>query len=110
MLLTICIAAVVAAIGIHFYVRLRMRRPLNSKSRLFRQLCRANRLSWYQRWLLKRLAATKQVADPTLMFLNPRLWMIEPSRETAFCKPRVLRKLKAMHRCVFVSVPADTES
>jgi hypothetical protein len=45
---------------------------VDSPTRLFRELCRAHRLSFGKRRLLKRLAAVRSLSEPALLFVEPR--------------------------------------
>jgi hypothetical protein len=46
------------------------RQPYRSSAALFRQLCRAHRLSWRQRSLLWNLAKAHELAEPAAVFLS----------------------------------------
>jgi hypothetical protein len=69
--------AVVALFGIGVYLlrRYAHERPhsasFNSPPELFRELCRAHRLDFSQRRLLKRLAAAWDLASPAFLFVEP---------------------------------------
>ncbi|HVA46505.1 MAG TPA: hypothetical protein VNH11_09035 [Pirellulales bacterium] len=44
----------------------------NSSQALFRELCRAHRLSWLDWWFLLRLARHHHLSEPALLFLEPQ--------------------------------------
>ena len=46
-------------------------RTINSPQRLFGQLCRAHRLRWRDRRLLKRMAEFGRINPPVLLFVKP---------------------------------------
>jgi hypothetical protein len=52
----------------------RDRPPKRSMGALFRELCRAHRLSWRERLLLGRLARAAQVAPAARLFVEPELF------------------------------------
>ena len=54
----------------------RRQRVRHSPWRLFRDLCAAHRLTRRQRQLLRRLAQAQQLAQPAVLFLDPRAWDI----------------------------------
>jgi hypothetical protein len=49
----------------------------DSPSELFRELCRAHGLDWRSRRLLRRLAATCELASPALIFVEPERFNVE---------------------------------
>jgi len=62
-------------IGLAVQVISRRRQRLrHSPWRLFRDLCTAHQLTRGQRQLLQRLAQLQQLAQPALLFLDPRPW------------------------------------
>lgn len=70
------LAAVLAVGAVLFFVwRVAARRnPGKSQSsprRLFLSLCRAQRLSWSETWLLWILARRQKLADPARLFVEP---------------------------------------
>ena len=46
----------------------------NSSSRLFGELCQAHELSPGERRMLKRLARTRSLSNPALLFVEPRFF------------------------------------
>lgn len=55
------------------YLHNRERRPYNSPRGLFRELCRAHRLRWSQRWLLWSVAHARGLSPPAMIFLKPQV-------------------------------------
>ncbi len=49
-------------------------RRIDSRKRLFNELCRANDLNSRHRDMLIRIAKTKQLLDPTVLFIRSELW------------------------------------
>jgi hypothetical protein len=69
------IAALVVGLAVVSYRSSRRARrefDVDSATKLFRELCRAHRLSFGNRQLLKRLAAARSLSDPALLFVEPR--------------------------------------
>jgi len=62
------------------------RRLASSPYGLFRELCRAHRLNWPQRRLLRQLARSQKLADAGALFLRPECYEI--GRLTAEMRPR----------------------
>jgi hypothetical protein len=56
------------------------RRTSASARRLFRSLCRAHRLNWWDRRLLCRLARACRLPDAGRLFIDPRYFDAETAR------------------------------
>ena len=70
-LLVLCAAVVVAALGL-VLLRWCGRFRTNSSGALFRELCHAHGLSQSSRRALKRLAAARRLTNPAALFVEPR--------------------------------------
>jgi hypothetical protein len=68
------VALVVGFAVVSYRSSQRAKRPfdVDKSTKLFRELCRAHRLSFGNRRLLKRLAAARNLSEPTLLFVEPR--------------------------------------
>ncbi len=73
----------------------------NSSFGLFWTLAKAHDIPWADRWLLWRIARTKGVAEPALLFLDPRLTSPQFMGQLA---PQSLTRLKAFRRTVFFGI------
>jgi hypothetical protein len=59
------------ALGVGFLLAQYRRYSLHSPKRLFLGLCRAQRLSWKQTWLLWQLARAQGLENAALLFVDP---------------------------------------
>lgn len=99
----IVVAVLAIALIIQHVVKVRMRRPINDKRLLFNELCTAHRLSFPQRSLLKRLVAAKKLTDPTRLFLDSQLWMVDTGSSSKLCQPATMRQIMQIRRKLFPS-------
>ncbi len=78
---------------------------------LFWTLAKAHSISWGDRWLLWRIARAKRMAEPALLFLDPRLTSPQCMHHLA---AQSAARLKALRRQFFFGIdraaeaPADT--
>lgn len=74
------LAIVVVVFGSLTYLAWRQirERQANLPSGLFAQLCAVHQLSTQERRLLRRLARQQQLADPSLLFIEPRHFVASP--------------------------------
>lgn len=85
----------------------------DSSLALFWTLAKAHGISWADRWMLWRIARNKGVAEPALLFLEPRLTSPQTMQRLA---PQPAARLKALRRQFFFGidraddVPGDTSS
>ncbi len=103
MMLGITIMVVAIIVVAVYFIYYHDREATCEPRKLFRELCRANHLSWRQRRLLRDMAKIKRIADPLRLFLNADLWMIDTAKDTRLCKPRVRSRLQAMHKMLFTT-------
>lgn len=71
---------------------------VDSPRRLFQELCRAHRLPWSSRRLLKRLAAARSVSPPATLFVEPAYF------DAANLPPALQRsasQIQSLHRQLF---------
>ncbi len=73
----------------------------NSSIGLFWTLAKAHNIPWADRWLLWRIARSKGVVEPALLFLDPRLTSPQLMGQLA---PQALLRLKAFRRTVFFGI------
>jgi hypothetical protein len=67
----------------------------NSPPRLFAELCRAHKLSWSNRRLLKRLAAARGLKTPANLFVEPEYFdmsNVPPALKTSATEIRRIRQ------------------
>jgi hypothetical protein len=50
----------------------------HSRAQLFQSLCKAHRLTWAERRLLRRLAQARGLGDPTILFVEPGHFVMSP--------------------------------
>ncbi len=88
----------------------------DSSLELFWTIAKAHRISWGDRWLLWRIARARRVAEPALVFLDPRLTSPHFMGHLA---PQVAARLKALRRRFFFGIdqvaeapalPSDTDA
>jgi hypothetical protein len=78
------------------------RRVRNDSSlELFWTLTKTHGIGWRDRWLLWRLARAKRLAEPALLFLDPRLTAPQSSHHLA---PQATARLKALRRRLFSGI------
>jgi len=104
-LVTISILAVVLAVAIHFYVRHRSLLRRSDPRGLFRELCKAHRLNFRQRTLMRSIVRAKKLNDPCALFLDSRLWMIEPAAAPQLCNPKTVRQMRHLQQVLFSDPP-----
>ena len=68
---------------------------------LFWTLAKTHGVSWSDRWLLWRLARGKRLAEPALLFLDPRLTSPQSSHHLA---PQATARIKALRRRLFAGI------
>lgn len=68
---------------------------------LFWTLAKTHGVSWSDRWLLWRLARAKRIAEPALLFLDPRLTAPQSSHHLA---PQATTRLKILRRRLFAGI------
>ncbi len=107
MLAGISLLCIIVAIVIHAVVKRRAARKVNDPIRLFKELCSANKLSRYQRKLLRKMAAAKKLKDPTTLFVDPTLWLIQPGTNRLLNKPATIRQIMQIHRGLFPQKATD---
>jgi hypothetical protein len=71
---------------------------------LFREVAAAHRLSWYETWLLKRLARAGGLAYPVHVFLDPAAFK---NREAAARLARVWPRIAELERRLFAEPARD---
>ena len=74
---------------------------------LFWTLAKTHGIGWSDRWLLWRLARAKRVAEPALLFLDPRLTSPQSSHHLA---PHSSTRLKALRRRLFSGIQRSAEA
>ena len=72
LLLVVCGLVAAAIWGLSRFLAYREKHGFTSQRGLFRELCRAHRLSWTSRRLLWQLASWHRLACPAEVFVNPR--------------------------------------
>lgn len=108
-LVVVCLAALALAVVIHFYVRRRLRSAAFEPRVLFSELCHAHNLNIRQRVLIRSIAKSRGLADPCALFLNPKLWLVEPGAAPNLCRPRKVRQLRAMQKRLFEAQDAAAD-
>jgi hypothetical protein len=66
----------------------------DSQVKLFRDLCRAHRLSSRNRRLLRRLASARGVAEPARLFIEPKHFEVAQLPETLRASAEQIRRLR----------------
>lgn len=108
-LVVVCLAALALAVVIHMVVRRRLKAAAFEPRVLFSELCRAHKLNVRQRALIRSIAKSKGLADPCSLFLNPKLWLVEPGAAPSLCGPRKARQLRAMQKRLFETQDAAAD-
>ncbi len=73
----------------------------NSSFGLFWTLAKAHDIRWADRWMLWRIARVKRLAEPALLFLDPR---ITSPQYMHHLPPQLMARLKAFRRTVFFGI------
>lgn len=107
-LVSACLTALVVAVAIHIYVRRRLRAAVVEPWSLFGELCSANKLSPRQRLLMRSMAKAKGLTDPCRLFLDARLWLVEPASEPQLCRPGKNRQIRRLQKLLFQAPAAET--
>lgn len=87
------IAALAAGAAGYLWFTRTQRAALASPKRLFRELCKAHRLSWREIGLLRRLAREQQLDQAGRLFLESSRFDIGKPADLG-CTPQQLQKLK----------------
>ena len=66
----------------------------DSHAKLFRELCRAHRLSYRSRRRLRRLASARGIAEPARLFIEPKHFEAAHLPETLQSAEREIRRLR----------------
>lgn len=74
---------------------------------LFWTLANTHEVSWSDRWLLWRLARAKRLAEPALLFLDPRLTSPQSTHHLA---PHSTARLRVLRRQLFAGIDRTTEA
>ncbi len=100
---TIFVAGLTAAIAILWLLARWSERHVRTDSslRLFWKLARAHDIPWADRWLLWRIARAKGVAEPAILFLDPRL---TSPQSTYHLAPQSAARLKKLRRTLFSGI------
>ena len=78
LVLLVVLVAVTAAVWLlSWYLNYREKRGHDSPRRLFHELCRAHRIGWSDRHLLRQLARWHRLPCPSLLFLDPQRFDLE---------------------------------
>lgn len=93
-LASVLVLGVVAFLAFRLYKHY-SKRVINKPKRLFSELARAHRLSRRERRLVSKLAAARSLKDPNQLYLDSNLWVLDPTRDHALCKP----KYRGILRC-----------
>ncbi|MHB8902142.1 MAG: hypothetical protein ACYC6Y_25570, partial [Thermoguttaceae bacterium] len=77
------------------------RASTNSSFGLFWALANAHQIRWTDRWILWRIARSQRLAEPALLFLDPRLTAPQANGRL---HPQQLARLKAFRREAFAGI------
>ncbi len=102
-----CSTALVIAVVVYFYVRRHMRATVVEPWSLFRELCNANNLNPRQRLLMRTIAKAKSIKDPCCLFLDSRLWLVEPASAPSLCRPGKIRQIRRLQKVLFRSTGSE---
>jgi hypothetical protein len=92
--LMILMAALLAFVALAIIVQRQQRqRKVSCPRSLFFEICRAHRLTWFERRLLWRLARSQKLADPARLFLSPECFEIGSLTVALRSRAEELRKL-----------------
>jgi hypothetical protein len=102
-------AAALAVIGVWLVFRWRARRTaenVDCPRRLLKELCVRHGLGYRQRRLVAGLAQERQLEQPALLFVDPRLWEVETTSPFA----RRQRELEQLRDRLFAVGEIDAVS
>ena len=101
-LLSVVAAALLITQLVYYWYQRRAARVLRCPEKLFQELSRAHRIPRSYRRTLKQLARARGVSDPCSLFVDPGLWVLDPSHDCKLLrKPGVRLKLQALQRILF---------
>jgi len=99
--------AIVLALAIHFrYNRKQIRLNSNDPKLLFKELCHAYSLSFFQRRALRKLTKARKLSTPGLIFLDIGLWPTNGEAQRLL-GTRTRRRLCELRRNLFQSLSAE---
>ncbi|QDV21757.1 hypothetical protein [Aureliella helgolandensis] len=92
---------ILATALLYWFIQRRAAKRFCSPKKLFRELCRVHHFSFPQRRLLAQLVKVGGVSDPNLLFIDSRLWILDPSKNPKLCVARNRRHLQKMQRAIY---------
>lgn len=99
--------AIVLALAIHFrYSRKQTRLQSNDPKLLFKELCTAYSLGFFQRRALRKLTRVRKLSSPGLIFLDIGLWPTNGEAQRLL-GTRTRRRLCELRRNLFHPLSAD---
>ncbi len=97
----VAMALAAAQLACYWYQR-STTRIIRSPDKLFHELRRAHRIPRSYGRILKQLARVRGVDDPCLLFVDPSLWIIDPSHDGQLLRStRDRQKLQSLQRMLF---------
>lgn len=81
----------------------RSERILNDSKKLFGEMCRAHQFSRAQMKVFRAFSKIKSPADPCQLFLESKLWILDPHSDKKFCSPKARESLSAIQSMLFTT-------
>ena len=95
------VAAVLVAIAVWWFYQRHSMRIEDSAKRLFKELCTELELSSRQVRLLKELVKSRQLENPSEIFLRSELWRFDPTVDKKLCRLKTRNQLQILQRMLF---------
>lgn len=73
-------------------------KPIDNSELLYRELCRAHRLTWSQRSMLHKIAIQQRLEDPSVLFVEPT-YLKQAAKESR--KPRQKQQCEQLQQKLF---------
>ncbi len=96
------IVACAALVGVAylFFKRIASRR-IASEEQLFVELSRAHKLNRKQTGLLRELARLSAISNPSVLFIDPAAWVLDPEVHGKYCRESERRRITVLKRILF---------